>query len=245
MAVITRTFPVAKRGSAMALWGTTAGVATLIGPILGGILVDTAGWEWIFFVNVPVGAVGFVLAWRLVPTLQTHSHSFDWVGVVMSAVGMFLLTFGIQEGENYGWGRILGWITVPMLIGTGLMVLALFLVWQGRIRREPLVPLALFGDRNFSLSTAGIACTSLAAAATFLPFTFYAQAARGWSPTAAALLAVVFLATVTSDAFAVARPPEAVRLALGAAVSRSTLGEGLRIIADLLQQSPAMSSVVV
>ena len=70
MAVITRTFPAAKRGSAMALWGATAGVATLVGPILGGILVDSLGWEWIFFINVPVGIIGFVLAWRLVPTFR-------------------------------------------------------------------------------------------------------------------------------------------------------------------------------
>ena len=62
MAVITRIFPADRRGQAMALWGATAGVATLVGPILGGILVDALGWEWIFFINVPVGVVGFVLA---------------------------------------------------------------------------------------------------------------------------------------------------------------------------------------
>ncbi|MGA8255584.1 MAG: MFS transporter, partial [Nocardioides sp.] len=61
MAIITRIFPAQRRGKAMALWGATAGVATLVGPILGGVLVDVAGWEWIFFINVPVGIVGFVL----------------------------------------------------------------------------------------------------------------------------------------------------------------------------------------
>ena len=62
MAIITRIFPAARRGVAMALWGATAGVASLVGPIVGGVLVDGAGWEWIFFINVPVGAVGLVLA---------------------------------------------------------------------------------------------------------------------------------------------------------------------------------------
>ncbi|MFL6090959.1 MAG: DHA2 family efflux MFS transporter permease subunit [Aeromicrobium sp.] len=199
MAVITRTFPAAKRGSAMSLWGTTAGVATLVGPILGGVLVDTAGWQWIFFINVPVGVIGFVLAWRLVPVLETHSHTFDWLGVALSAGGMFLLTFGIQEGATYNWGQITGALSVPLLIVLGVAVFALFLEWQNRIVREPLVPLTLFLDRNFCLSNAGIACTSLAITATFLPFTFYAQAARGWSPTEAALLgapmAVVMMLT--------------------------------------------------
>ena len=89
----------------MALWGAVAGVATLVGPIVGGVLVDSLGWEWIFFVNVPVGLVAFVLAWRLVPRLQTNSHRFDWLGVALSGAGMFLLVFGIQEGEQFAGRR--------------------------------------------------------------------------------------------------------------------------------------------
>lgn len=182
MAVITRTFPPAKRGGAMALWGATAGVATLVGPILGGVLVDAAGWEWIFFINVPVGVVAFVLAARIVPKLPTHAHSFDWLGVALSGVGMFLLVFGIQEGERYDWdGRIWG------LIAGGLVVIALFLLWQSRIKTEPLVPLGLFKDRNFSVGNAGIALVSLSITAMSLPFMFFAQGARGYSPTEAAL----------------------------------------------------------
>jgi hypothetical protein len=84
MAVITRTFP-PQRGAAMGLWGATAGVAMLVGPLAGGLLVDGFGWEWIFFVNLPVGVIGFVLAWMLVPDLETHPHRFDMVGVVLSA----------------------------------------------------------------------------------------------------------------------------------------------------------------
>ncbi|KQY60016.1 multidrug MFS transporter [Aeromicrobium sp. Root495] len=182
MAVITRTFPAAKRGGAMALWGATAGVATLVGPILGGVLVDAAGWEWIFFINVPVGVVAFVLAWRLVPTLPTHAHSFDLLGVALSGVGMFLLVFGIQEGERYDWDAAI-W---GLIVG-GIVVFALFLFWQSKIKTEPLVPLGLFRDRNFSVGNAGIALVSMAITAMSLPFMFFAQGARGYSPTEAAL----------------------------------------------------------
>src|SRR6187549_3604139 len=125
MAIITRIFPAQRRGAAMSLWGATAGVATLVGPILGGVLVDTLGWEWIFFINIPVGMVGFALAWRLVPALETHMHKFDWLGVALSGVGMFLLVFGIQEGHHYDWGTITGPITVWSLIISGLVVLGL------------------------------------------------------------------------------------------------------------------------
>ena len=137
MATITRIFPMESRGKAMAMWGATAGLALLVGPMLGGVLVDAFGWEWIFFINVPVGLVGLVLAWRVVPVLPTHPHRFDWWGVVLSGVGMFLLVFGIQEGHQYDWGTIAGPVSVPLLIGAGVVVLAAFVVWQRRNTRSP------------------------------------------------------------------------------------------------------------
>lgn len=190
MAVITRLFPADKRGQAMSLWGATAGVATLVGPILGGLLVDGFGWEWIFLINVPVGVVGFVLAWRLVPDLPTHVHRFDILGVVLSAVGMFLLVFGIQEGEDYDWGTISGPISVWSLIGAGAVVLAVFVGWQAVNRSEPLLPLGLFRDRNFSLANIGITSVGFSITAFGFPLMLYAQAVRGLSPTESALLLV-------------------------------------------------------
>lgn len=190
MAVITRTFPPSSRGKAMGLWGATAGVATLVGPILGGVLVDGPGWEWIFFINVPVGVIGLVLAWRLVPALETHTHKFDWLGVALSAAAMFLVVFGIQEGQRYDWGTITGWISVPLLIVLGVLLFVVFIVWQAVNRQEPLVPLSLFKDRNFSLSNAAIACVSFCITAFAFPFTLWAQTVRGWTPTQSALLMV-------------------------------------------------------
>ncbi len=188
MATITRIFPAESRGKAMAVWGATAGLALLVGPVLGGILVDTLGWEWIFFINVPVGLVGLVLAWQWVPTLPTHPHRFDWLGVALSGVGMFLLVFGIQEGHQYDWGTITGFISVPLLIIAGLVVLAAFVVWQRVNTREPLVPLALFQDRNFSLANVAIAAMGFAVTAMAFPLMLWAQLVRGWSPTQSALL---------------------------------------------------------
>ena len=187
MAVITRTFPPHDRGRAMSLWGATASVAMLVGPILGGILVDGLGWEWIFFVNVPVGIVGFILAWRLVPDLETHSHKFDIPGVVLWAIGMFCLVFGIQEGETFSWGQIWGPVSVWSLIITGIVVLGVFVWWQRQGRGEPLLPLQLFGDRNFSLANGAIAMVGVAVTANSLPLVFYYQLVLGFSPTRAAL----------------------------------------------------------
>jgi len=183
MAVITRIFPAAHRGSAMALWGATAGVATLVGPVLGGFLVEHLGWEWIFFINVPVGVLGLVMTWRLVPDLTTHDHSFDWLGVALSGVGMFLLVFGIQEGHQFEWST-----PILAMIAGGLVLLTAFVVWQSRNTREPLMPLALYRDRNFTVATIGAATLGFAFTAMGFPLMFYAQAVRGYSATEAGLL---------------------------------------------------------
>ncbi|TAM93457.1 MAG: DHA2 family efflux MFS transporter permease subunit [Jatrophihabitans sp.] len=185
MAVITRIFPATRRGQAMGVWGAVAGAASLFGPIAGGVLVDNLGWEWIFFVNVPVGVVAFALAWRLVPSLETHVHTFDLRGVGLSAVGMFLLVFGIQEGQSWNWSA-----GIWAMIAAGAAVLAVFVRWQRRNTGEPLVPLTLFRDRNFTLANVAITTVGFAIIALSFPIMLYAQEVLGLSPTRAALLMV-------------------------------------------------------
>lgn len=188
MAIIARVFPPRGRGQAMGAWGAVGGLATLVGPILGGVLTDTVGWEWIFFVNVPVGIIAFVVAWRLVPDLTGHPHRFDWLGVVLSGAGLLLLVFGIQEGEVYDWGVIVGPVTVWGLIVAGAILLVLFVVWQRVNRAEPLMPLDLFRDRNFSVANATIFLVGVGITAMPVPLAFYFQIARGLDPTLAALM---------------------------------------------------------
>ncbi|MBF6448846.1 DHA2 family efflux MFS transporter permease subunit [Nocardia elegans] len=183
MAVITRTFPPDKRGAAMGLWGGVAGLATLVGPILGGVLVDWQGWNWIFYINVPIGVAAFALAVWLVPNLETHQHKFDFVGVVLSGIGMFLLVFGIQEGNTRDWDA---WIWAMII--AGLVVLGLFVVNQARNKDEPLVPLSLFRDRNFSMSSVAIAAMGAAVTSLMVPAYFYLEAVREYTPTRAALV---------------------------------------------------------
>ena len=185
MALITRMFPPEKRGAAMGVWGTVAGVATLVGPLLGGILTDSFGWEWIFFVNLPVGLIGLALAAWLVPTVETSEHRFDWVGVVLSGIGLTALVFGIQEGQTYDWD---GWVWG--LIGAGLLVMVLFVVWESKTRTEPLVPLGLFKDRNFSISNIGISTVGFAVSGMMIPLMLFLQLVGGMSPMQSALMMV-------------------------------------------------------
>ena len=187
MAVITRTFPPKIRGAAMGVWGATSGVAMVVGPLLGGVLVSIS-WQWVFFINIPLGIAGFVLAWILVPNLETHPHRFDIGGVLLSALGLFLVAFGLQEASHFDWGVIWGPISVWSLIGAGIVVMALFVWWQSRTKNEPLVPLVLFRDRNFTLSSIGIAAGSFTMTSMLLRYMFFLQLSRGIAPIQCALL---------------------------------------------------------
>jgi EmrB/QacA subfamily drug resistance transporter len=183
LSTITRIFPPERRGVALSVWGATAGVATLVGPLAGGVLVDAFGWQWIFIVNVPIGIVGIALAYFLVPVLPTEKHSFDVIGVVLSGVGMFLVVFALQEGQSHDW---VPWIWG--MIAAGVACTAGFIYWQAVNPREPLIPLNIFRDNDFSLSNVGIAVIGFAVTAMVVPVMFYAQAVCGLTPTRAALL---------------------------------------------------------
>jgi EmrB/QacA subfamily drug resistance transporter len=183
LSMITRTFPAQRRGVAASLWGATAGVAALVGPLAGGALVGGLGWQWIFFVNIPIGIVGLALAARLVPALPTQAHRFDLVGVALSGAGMFLIVFGLQQGPAAHWQP---WIWAMIVAGVGFM--SVFVHWQLLNRREPLIPLEIFGDRDFRACNAGVAIVSFASTAIMVPLPFYAQAVCGLSPIRSALL---------------------------------------------------------
>jgi EmrB/QacA subfamily drug resistance transporter len=183
LSVITRIFPPERRGMAMSVWGATAGVATLVGPLAGGVLVDALGWAWIFFVNVPIGIIGLGLAVWLMPDLPTHKHRFDLVGVALSGLAMFLIVFALQEGQAGGWAP---WIWAVFVAGVGFMTG--FVYWQSISTDEPLIPLDIFRDRDFSLANLAGVVIGFVATAMVLPLMFYTQAVCGLSPTRSALL---------------------------------------------------------
>ena len=181
MSVITRMFPPTRRGAVMGMWGAVGGVAALSGPMLGGFILQMASWEWIFRINLPIGALAFVGAWKLVPRLPTHGHRFDLLGVALSAVGMFCLVFGLEEGSRYHWGQIAGPISIPLLLTVGTVVMALFVWWQSRAP-EPLVPLSLFRDRDFTAANIGVMCMGGIATAMNIPLFLHLQTGRGVDP---------------------------------------------------------------
>ncbi|MDT7800383.1 MAG: hypothetical protein QOI78_3816 [Actinomycetota bacterium] len=189
LAFITHLFPPAKRGPAMGMWGGVAGLATIAGPLLGGVLVDHLGWEWIFFVNVPIGVIAIAATLLLVPDWQPkHSHAFDVIGIVLSSLALLAIVFGVQNGQQYDWGTVWGGITVFEIIGAGVLLLVAFVVWQRFNKREPLLPLQVFTNRNFSAGTLTATTVGFAMTGMFLPLVIYIQSVLGLTPTMAGLL---------------------------------------------------------
>jgi EmrB/QacA subfamily drug resistance transporter len=222
LSTITRIFPPERRGVAMSMWGATAGVATLVGPLAGGVLVGRLGWEWIFFVNVPVGVIGLALAFWLIPTMPTSKHRFDVLGVVLSGVGMFLVVFGLQEGQSHHWQA---WIWAVIVAGIGFFTA--FVYWQSINRNEPLIPLQMFADRDFTLSNIGVAVIGFVVTAMMLPVMFYAQVVCGLSPTRSALL-------IAPMAIASGVPAPFVGQLVDRAHPRPILGFGFSVVAVAL-----------
>lgn len=188
MSIINRIFAREQRGAAMGVWGATAGLASLIGPILGGLISAHWGWSWIFWINVPVGIVCLILVHLWVPDVSSTASGIDALSVVTSVLAVFAVVFAVQEGPGQGWSW---WIWVLMLCGFATFGLFLRLQRTATARNSvPLVPLDLFDERNFRLGSLSIFTMGFAVAGTMVPIMMYLQQGRGMSPQQAGLMLV-------------------------------------------------------
>ena len=154
LVIISATFPAQRRGAALRVYNSMIGLAAVLGPTLGGVLVTYAGWRWIFYVNLPIAIAGIVLAFRVVPDLRLgRRHRLDIVGVALATLGLAGVVFGLIEGQRYDWGAIAGGpVTIPEVMIAGAVLLAAFGFWErSRRDQEPLLPGALFRDKTVVL----------------------------------------------------------------------------------------------
>jgi EmrB/QacA subfamily drug resistance transporter len=187
LAILTTIFPPARRGAAFGIWGGIAGLATITGPTVGGLLVTYFDWRSIFFVNVPIGIVALAGSLLIIPDVRPgRAAGVEPVGVLLATGGLFAITFGLIEGQRFDWGTVSGPISIPLIIATGVILLVLFFVWD-YFRPSPMVPLSLFGNRNFSLMNWVGAIISFGMVGLFLPLTIYLQSALGFSAIKAGL----------------------------------------------------------
>jgi EmrB/QacA subfamily drug resistance transporter len=190
LTIITNTFPPERRGAAFGVWGAVAGVATVAGPTLGGLLVTAFDWRWIFFVNLPIGVFVLLITPVIIPDLRLgRRHRIDIPGVLLASAGLLAICYGLVEGQKYNWGKITGFISIPLIIGLGVVLLIAFLLVQKLTQdREPLVPFAVFRDRNYSVVNWVSGVLAIGMMGIFLPLTIYFQSVLGFSALKAGLV---------------------------------------------------------
>src|SRR5207302_2806484 len=183
MPLMLSLFAPEKRGGVFAIYGVLAGLAVIAGPTVGGFLVTHFGWRAIFTVNIPIGVLTFALAMLVIPDLRPgRPHRLDLPGVALATAGMLCVIYGLIEGQRYDWGTVTGAISIPEIIVAGVVLLALFFYYQARRQdREPLLPFAVFKDRNFTLMTLVMAAMGFAILGIYLPLTIYMQSVLGLS----------------------------------------------------------------
>jgi EmrB/QacA subfamily drug resistance transporter len=197
LSILMTTFVEGKeRNAALGAWGGVGAFGAVAGVLMGGVLTDALSWEWIFFVNVPVGLLALVLA----PILLRESRdlqvkSFDALGAVLSTAGLVTLVFTITQASDYGWTSV---ATIGLFaLSAGLLVG--FLAWEARAS-EPLMPLSIFQIRTVAGANAVGLVLGTATFAMFLMLTLYMQQVLGYSPmkTGVAYLAVAGTAILWS-----------------------------------------------
>jgi EmrB/QacA subfamily drug resistance transporter len=193
LSIVTTTFEEgAERNKALGIWGALGGSGAAVGVLLGGILTKYLGWEWIFFVNVPVGAIVFALTRPIVPESRADlgHRRFDATGAVSVTGGLALFVYAISKAPDVGWGT---GRTIGLLI-LSVAILAFFVIWERRTT-APLVPFSIFRIRTLTGANAVGLLLGATIYANFFILTLYVQQILGWS---ALKTGVTFLATAAT-----------------------------------------------
>ena len=186
-AMVTAFIPMEKKGKAMGIIMTIAALGTAIGPTMGGLLTQYISWNWIFYINVPVGIIALIIGLKVIPGGATGSirnlSGFDRSGAALIFIGLATLLFAMSEGQE------LGWTSLPILITLGIAVVSLSWFVVNELRaKEPLLELRLFTKRNFVLTNLIMALLFLGFAGTNYLLPFYLQYVQGYDTSTAGLI---------------------------------------------------------
>src|SRR5215471_1976013 len=171
-----------RRGLALGAWGAVGGLAIAIGPLVGGAVVEGASWQWIFWLNVPIGIALLPVARLRLTESRGPSTSLDLPGLVLASVGLLGIVLGVVRGNDHGWTSLT--VLPPLVIGA--LLVAAFVAWELRAR-EPMLPLHLFRSRGFAVTNAASLLMFFGMFGSIFLLAQFLQVVQGYSPLQAGL----------------------------------------------------------
>jgi EmrB/QacA subfamily drug resistance transporter len=182
LTILSSAIPVARRGAALGFWGAMSGLAVAVGPVVGGAVTEGASWQWIFWLNVPIGLAIIPAAVRTLARGPISRSRLDLPGVALVSTGLLGVVFGLVRGSAAGWtsGQVLG-----SIVG-GVLLLAVFAAWERRTA-APMLPLRLFASRGFTATNVASFLFSAGMFGSIFLLAQFLQVAEHYSPLAAGL----------------------------------------------------------
>src|SRR5215208_4024101 len=182
LTILSASVPAERRGLVLGAWGGISGLAVAIGPLVGGAVVQGISWQWIFWLNVPIGLVLIPLALLRLRESRGPNDALDLPGVALASVGLFAIVWGLVRGNGIGWGSLE--ITASFVLG--LIVLAAFVLWELRAI-EPMLPLRFFRNRTFTAANVASFLMFFGMFGSIFLLAQFFQTVQGYSPLQAGL----------------------------------------------------------
>ena len=179
LSIITVTFPPRQRGTAIGIWAGVSALALAIGPLVGGLITEHINWNWIFFINLPIGVIGILAAFAFIDESRDNSAEQrpDVGGLATSALGLFALSYALIEANNYGWGST----RILVAFAAAAASLVAFVLLEAH-QRLPMLDLSLFRNRTFAGANTVMLLVALAMFGVFFYVSLYMQQVLGFSP---------------------------------------------------------------
>lgn len=182
LTLLSAAVPPQRRGLVLGAWGAVGGLAVAVGPLVGGAIVDGASWQWIFWVNVPIGLALLPFARTRLAESRGAASRLDWPGLVLASLGLFGIVLGVVRGNDHGWTSV---TVLPELV-TGAVLVAAFAAWELR-SRSPMLPMRLFGSRGFTMTNVASLLMFFGMFGSIFFLAQFLQVVQHYSPLAAGL----------------------------------------------------------
>ncbi|MDT4956303.1 MAG: hypothetical protein QOD31_102 [Pseudonocardiales bacterium] len=244
VSLLTNAFPPARRGAALGIFMALTGLAVVGGPLVGGAITEGIAWQWIFWINVPIGAILIPLV--LIRTTESRGPRArpDLPGLALVSAGMFGIVWGLVRGNTVGWGS--GEVMTMLIAGAAATVA--FVAWEARAR-EPMLPISLFANRTFSAANVAIFMLTAALFSAVFFLAQYLQITLGYSPLGAGLRFLPWTLTLFVIAPAAGRLSDRIGdrslLAAGLALQGIGLGWVALTIADGRSYPAAIAALMI